>query len=66
MIGDFEDGDLIVVDAGLGVASAAEVLSLARSADGGDDVVIDFGGGAVLRLEDVSLASLGTGDFAIG
>lgn len=65
VIEDFSDEDVIELSASLGVSSFSEVISNARSMDGGDDVLIDFGGGNTLLLEDVQLSSLTSSDFNI-
>jgi serralysin len=60
---DFKAGyDQIEIAKSLGVSSFADLINIARIAEGGEDLVFDFGK-SELRLEDTKLSDLSDSDF---
>lgn len=65
-IEDFGDGDVIRLDASLGVTSFAQIAARMQVTGAGDDTLIDFGGGNRLVVENLRPAQLTADDFLLG
>lgn len=64
-IEDFGDGDVIQLDAALGITSFAQVAARMQIVGAGDDTLIDFGGGNRLVIENLRPAQLAADDFLL-